>query len=102
MAGGTTTGQTEDEVVEAIKDLAVREENAMVARVKLYDIRQDRDPCLRGLTLWPGSSLQVHHSVHWMQSTGELHRRNPAGCALLWVGRPRHTTGPIERQEPRT
>ena len=37
------TGKTEDEVLAAIKSLAVREENAMVARVALNNMRQDQD-----------------------------------------------------------
>lgn len=32
-AGGTLTGKTEDEVLAAMRNLAVREENTMVARV---------------------------------------------------------------------
>ena len=42
-AGGTLTTKTEEEVLAAIKILAVREENAMVARVTLHEMRQDRD-----------------------------------------------------------
>ena len=34
---------TEDQVVKAIKTLAIREENTMVARVSLHNMRQDRD-----------------------------------------------------------
>ena len=41
-AGGTLTGKTEDEVLAAMKTLAVREENVMVARVTLHNMRQDR------------------------------------------------------------
>ncbi|XP_063956770.1 uncharacterized protein LOC135154494 [Lytechinus pictus] len=54
-AGGSLTNKTEDEVLTAIKKLAVREENTMVARVTLHNMRQDRDEtvgsfgaCLRG------------------------------------------------------
>ena len=42
-AGGSLTNKTAEEVLEAIKKLAVREENAMVARVQLHNMRQDRD-----------------------------------------------------------
>ena len=42
-AGGTLTGKTEDAVLTAIKALAVREENVMVARVTLHNMKQDRD-----------------------------------------------------------
>ena len=42
-AGGTLTGKTEDEMLAAIKTLAVREENVMVARVTLHNMKQDRD-----------------------------------------------------------
>lgn len=40
---GMLTGKTEEEVLTAIKKLAVREENTIVARVTLHNMRQDRD-----------------------------------------------------------
>ena len=46
-AGGTLTGKTEDEVLTAMKTLAVREENVMVARVTLRNMRQDRGKPIR-------------------------------------------------------
>ena len=46
-AGGTLTGMAEEEVLKAMKSLAVREENAMVARVALHNMRQDRDEPVR-------------------------------------------------------
>ncbi|XP_071478837.1 uncharacterized protein [Diadema antillarum] len=46
-AGGSLTNKTEDEVLAAIKKLAVREENTMVARVTLHNMRQDRDETVR-------------------------------------------------------
>ena len=53
-AGGTLTGKTEDEVLAAMKILAVREENVMVARVTLHNMKQDRgEPiCVYGARLW--------------------------------------------------
>ena len=42
-AGRTLTGETENEVLATIKSLAVREENVIVARVMLHNIKQDRD-----------------------------------------------------------
>ena len=42
-AGGSLTNKSATEVLEAIKKLAVREENAMVARVQLHKMRQGRD-----------------------------------------------------------
>ena len=42
-AGGSLTGMTEEQVLQAIKTLAIREENTMVARVALHNMRQDRD-----------------------------------------------------------
>ena len=47
-AGGTLTNKTEAEVLAAIKTLAVREENIMVARVHLHNMRQDREEGVRG------------------------------------------------------
>lgn len=46
-AGGSLTNKTADEVLAAIKKLAVREENTMVARVQLHNMRQDRDEPIR-------------------------------------------------------
>ena len=46
-AGGSLSDKTEDEVLAAIKVLAVREENTMVARVGLYEMRQDIDEPIR-------------------------------------------------------
>ena len=46
-AGGSLTGKTAEEVMAAIKKLAVRNENTMVARVKLHNMRQDRDEPVR-------------------------------------------------------
>lgn len=46
-AGGSLTGMTEDEVFKAIKTLAIREENTMVARVALHNMRQERDEPIR-------------------------------------------------------
>ena len=46
-AGGSLTNKTEAEVMTAMKKLAVRQENTMVARVTLHDMRQDRDEPVR-------------------------------------------------------
>ena len=46
-AGGTLTGKTEVAVLAAIKQLAVREENVMVARLNLQRLKQDRDEAVR-------------------------------------------------------
>ena len=46
-AGGSLTNKTEDEILAAIKKLAVRQENTMVARVALHNMRQDRDEPIR-------------------------------------------------------
>ena len=46
-AGRTLAGETEEEVLAAMKALAVREENVMVARVALYHMKQDRDEPIR-------------------------------------------------------
>ncbi|CAC5390777.1 unnamed protein product [Mytilus coruscus] len=45
-AGGSLTNKPVQEMLAAIKKLAVREENTMMARVTLHNMRQDRDePC---------------------------------------------------------
>ena len=46
-AGGSLTNKTETEVLEAIQQLAVRQENTMVARVALYEMRQDHEEPVR-------------------------------------------------------
>jgi hypothetical protein len=46
-AGGSLTDKTVDDVLAAIKKLAVREENTMVARVTLHNMRQDREETAR-------------------------------------------------------
>jgi hypothetical protein len=46
-AGGSLASKPIDEVMSAIKKLAVREENTMVARVELHNMQQDRDEPIR-------------------------------------------------------
>ena len=58
-AGGTLTEMTEDEVFTAMKRLAIREENTMVARVSLHNMRQDRDEPIRAY----GARLKGQASV---------------------------------------
>ena len=58
-AGGSLTNKPEDEVLAAIKRLAVREENSMVARVQLHNMRQDHDETVRSF----GARLRGQASV---------------------------------------
>ena len=44
---GSLTNKTQTEVLKAIKCLAIREENKMVARVSLHNMRQDHDEAIR-------------------------------------------------------
>ena len=46
-AGGSLTSKNEKTVLEAIKKLAIRVENVMVARVTLHEMHQDRDEPVR-------------------------------------------------------
>jgi hypothetical protein len=46
-AGGSLTDKPEEDVLKAIRILAVREENIMVARVTLHNMHQDRDETVR-------------------------------------------------------
>ena len=46
-AGGSLTSKSETDVLAAIRLLAVRDENTMVARVTLHNMRQDRDEPIR-------------------------------------------------------
>ena len=58
-AGGSLTSKSVDEVMAAIKKLAVRDENTMVARVQLHNMRQDRDETIRSF----GARLRGQASV---------------------------------------
>ena len=58
-AGGTLTEMTEDQVFKAMKTLAIREENTMVARVTLHNMRQGRDEPVRAF----GARLRGQASV---------------------------------------
>ena len=46
-ASGSLTNKSVDKVMAAIKELAVREENTMVARVQLHNMRQDQEEKIR-------------------------------------------------------
>ena len=75
-AGGSLTNKTADAVMEAIKKLAVREENTMVARVQLHNMCQDRDETIRSfgarlrgqagvckfLVTCPGCAIEVNYT----------------------------------------
>lgn len=56
---GTLTDKTQDEIFTAMKKLAIREENVMVARVSLHNMRQDRDEPVRAY----GARLRGQASV---------------------------------------
>ena len=58
-AGGTLIGKTEDQVFAAMRGLAIREENTMVARVTLHNMKQDRDEPVRAY----GARLRGQASV---------------------------------------
>ena len=57
--GGTLTDKPEADVLAAIRQLAVREENTMVARVALHNMRQDRDETVRSF----GARLQGQANI---------------------------------------
>ena len=50
---------TEEQVLQAIKTLAIREENTMVARVAIHNMQQDRDETVRAF----GARLRGQASV---------------------------------------
>ena len=58
-AGGSLANKEEATVLAAIKKLAVREENPMVARVALHNMKQDRDEPIRNF----GARLRGQASV---------------------------------------
>ena len=63
--------KTEAEILKAIKKkLAVRQENNMVARVKLHNMRQDRDVPIHafGARLAYGHRCQLCHRDHHYES----------------------------------
>ena len=57
--GGALTEMAEDDVLKAMRRLAVREENTMVARATLHNLRQDRDEPIRAY----GARLKGQASV---------------------------------------
>ena len=74
-AGGSLTNKMEDEVFAAINTLAVHKENTMVARVALYEMRQDRwnHPFLWCSCAWPSRSLQIPIKLPHLQHWGQIH-----------------------------
>ena len=58
-AGGLLANKTVEQVLAGVKLLPVREENAMVARVRLSDMKQDRDEAIRNF----GARLRSQASV---------------------------------------
>ena len=48
--GRTLTDRPEEEILTLVRRLAVREENTMVARVALHNMRQDRDETVRSFS----------------------------------------------------
>ena len=66
--GGTLITMTEEEVFAATRELAVREENTMVARVTLHNLKQDHDKPIRAY----GARLRGQTSVckYTQQCTG--------------------------------
>ena len=57
--GGSLSNKPEADVLAAIKKLAVREENTMVARVTLHEMKQDRDEPIRAF----GARIQGQANV---------------------------------------
>ena len=68
-AGGSLANKTEYQVLEAIKKLDVGEENAMVGKVQLSDMRQDRDETIYSF----GARLCVQASVYTVKSPLPTH-----------------------------
>ena len=74
--GRTLTDRPEEEILTLVRRLAVREENTMVARVALHNMRQDRDETVRSFSArirgqagvckfflpCPDCSLTVHYT----------------------------------------
>ena len=112
-AGGTLTEMTKDEVFAAMKRLAIREENTMVARVTLHNMRQDRaepirayrarlrGPDYEGQITRTGEHLQVHTTMRRVQGQRGLHRSHNQRHALQGFRRHRDTDGLAGGQEPR-
>ena len=86
-ARGSLTGMTKDQVLKAMKTLAIREENTMVARVTLHNMRQDHYEPVRafGAMLRGKASVQVHTEMPKLRGQCRLHRGNDQGRTM-----PRH------------
>ena len=95
-AGGTLIGKTKVEVFAAMKILAVREENVMVARVTLHNMKQDRGEPIRAY----GARLRGQASVFkFLQQctncqayVNYVYRGDTLRCAMSGIGGPRDTT----------
>ena len=75
-AGGSLTSKTEQEILSAMKKLAVCEENTLVARVTLHNMRQDHEETVQSfaarlhgqagickfLTKCPGCTTDVNYT----------------------------------------
>ncbi len=84
-AGGTLTEKPEDEELTAIRSLAVREENTMVARVTLNNMRQDRDEPVWAFAASRG--VQIYTPMHRVWRRDKLHGcHHPGrGIAFRWT-----------------
>ena len=96
-AGGTLTEMAENELFAAMRRLAIREENTMVVRVTLHNMRQDRDEPIRAY----GARLRGQASICKFTQQRGLHRSHTHRCALQGSRRHRDTDGLAGRQELR-
>ena len=95
-AGGTLTNKPIDDVMAAIRELAVREENTMVARIKLHNMRQDLDETFRSF----GARLRGQASVcklSLLRNRNQLRGQYPPRHINRWDRRQRHPTRLAQR-----
>ena len=86
-----------DEVFTAMRRLAIREENTMVARVTLHNMRQDRDEPICAFVARLRGQASVHATMYKMRCQRGLHRGHDQRRTLQGSGRHRDTD---MRQEP--
>ncbi len=100
MLGGTLTGKTEDEVLAAIRGLAVREENTMVARVALHNMRQERDEPIRVFGAGQASVCKFQRQCASCDACDADVDYTEAMLRDVLSRGLEDTDGPVRRQEP--
>ena len=96
--GETLGGRTEEDVMAAIKEQAVIQENVRVARVTLYNMRQGRDEPIRAFCA--GCPMRPQREVPRLQGLRQLCRGRSRKRHLCRTRRPGRPERHVQRREP--